>query len=318
LHFYFYIKDNLLGFHFILQAKRGKMFHKNHLHGDKKAEGYILITGVSTGIGYAATVDLAQRGYHLFGSVRNQADAERLRQEIPANFTPLVFDVTDRTGVETAVTNLAQILTAQGQGLTALINNAGISTPGPLQHMPLDDFRYQFEVNLFGLLYVTQQCLPLLGARPNSAHPPGRIINISSVSGQIAYPFMGAYAASKHALEAMSDSLRREIMGYGVDVILIEPGTVQTPIVGKFAEQIAQYADTDYGPILQKVVQKAAEREDKALPITAVTHVIRTALESKRPRTRYPIPRRWLSGWLLPRWLPDRWFDWLVARELRK
>jgi NAD(P)-dependent dehydrogenase (short-subunit alcohol dehydrogenase family) len=279
---------------------------------------YLLITGVSTGIGYAAAADLAGAGYHVFGSVRSQADADRLRQEIPANFTPLVFDVTDQVGVETAVTTIAQ--TIQPHGLTALINNAGISTPGPLQHMPLDQFRYQFEVNLFGLLHVTQQCLPLLGAKPESGQPPGRIINISSVSGRIAYPFMGAYAASKHALEAMSDSLRREllILGYGIEVILIEPGTVQTPIVGKFGEQIAQYLDTGYGAILQKVAQEAAEREEKALPVTAVTDIIREALESKRPRTRYPIPRKWLSGWLLPRWLPDRWFDRLVVRKLEE
>jgi NAD(P)-dependent dehydrogenase (short-subunit alcohol dehydrogenase family) len=288
----------------------------NRKAGQGRQNSYILITGVSTGIGYAATADLTQRGYHVFGSVRSQADAERLQQEIPTNFTPLVFDVTDGEGVETAVATIAQTITPQG--LTALINNAGISTPGPLQHMPLEKFRNQFEVNLFGLLHVTQQCLPLLGARSNPGHPPGRIINISSVSGRIAYPFMGAYAAAKHALEAVSDSLRRELLHYGIDVILIEPGTVQTPIVSKFAEQIAPYAETDYGPILQKVIQKAAEREDKALPVTAVTGVIRTALESKRPRTRYPIPRRWLSGWLLPRWLPDRWFDWLVARQLQK
>jgi NAD(P)-dependent dehydrogenase (short-subunit alcohol dehydrogenase family) len=279
---------------------------------------YILITGVTTGIGYAAAVDLAGRGYHVFGSVRSQTDADRLQREIPANFTPLLFDVTDKVGVVTAVTTIAQII--QPHGLFALINNAGISTPGPLQHMPLDEFRYQFEVNLFGLLHVTQQCLTLLGARQNPGHPPGRIINISSVSGRIAYPFMGAYAASKHALEAMSDSLRREMLalGYGVDVILIEPGTVRTPIVGKFADHIAQYMGTDYGPVLQKVAQAAAEREEKALPVTAVTRVIREALESKRPRTRYPIPRSRLSGWLLPRWLPDRWFDRLVAGKLEE
>ncbi len=279
---------------------------------------YLLITGVSTGIGYAAAADLAGAGYHVFGSVRSQADADRLQREIPANFTPLVFDVTDEVGVETAVATITQ--TIQPYGLTALINNAGISTPGPLQHMPLDEFRYQFEVNLFGLLHITQQCLPLLGARPSPGHPPGRIINISSVSGQIAYPFMGAYAASKHALEAMSDSLRRELLllGYGIEVILIEPGTVQTPIVGKFGEQIAQYMATGYGPILQNVAQEAAEREDKALPVTAVTRIIRQSLESKRPHTRYPIPRQWLTGWLLPRWLPDRWFDRLIRRKLEK
>ena len=186
----------------------------------------IVITGVSTGIGYAATAVFIQRGYHVFGSVRKAADAKRLQAEMGAQFTPLLFDVTDKVGVQTAV---SQVRAALGEkNLTALINNAGIVTPGPLMHMPSDSFRQQFQVNLFGLFDVTQAFLPLLGARKHNAGLPGRIINISSVSGKIAYPFMGAYAASKHALEAYSDSLRRELMLYGIDVILIQPGTTRT------------------------------------------------------------------------------------------
>lgn len=275
---------------------------------------YVLITGISSGIGYAAAAALAGRGYHVFGSVRQEADAERVRAELGAQVTPLLFDVTDHAAVETAVAHIAN--TVGDAGLTALVNNAGISTPGPLMHMPLDEFRWQLEVNLVGLLDVTQQCLPLLGARRNAPNPPGRIINISSVSGQIAYPFMGAYAASKHGLEALSDALRRELMLYGIEVSLIEPGTVQTPIVGKFKSQINQYAQTDYADILQEMAAAADERERSALQVAAVVDVIVQALETERPHTRYPIPRKRLTGWWLPRWLPDRWFDWLVARQL--
>ena len=276
----------------------------------------VVITGVSTGIGYATAADLVQHGYYVFGSVRQQADADRLQAELGTNFRPLLFDVTDEAGVKTAVSQLTTQL--DGSPLTALINNAGITIPGPLMHLPISDFRWQLEVNVVGVLRVTQAFLPLLGAKQQTTQPPGRIINISSVSGRIAYPFMGAYAASKHALEALSDTLRRELLLYGIDVILIEPGTVRTPIIAKFAEQVAQFADTDYGPMLAKIEENIAERERSALPLERVTAVIRTALESPKSKTRYPIPRKWLTGWLLPRWLPDRWLDKLVARQLMR
>ncbi|RMG89775.1 MAG: SDR family oxidoreductase [Chloroflexi bacterium] len=279
------------------------------------SQKYVLITGVSSGIGYAAAAELVARGYHVFGSVRREADAARVQQALgEEGFTPLLFDVTDEAAVKTAVSHVETVVGENG--LTALINNAGIAIAGPLMHMPLDTFRQQFEVNLFGLLHVTQCFLPLLGARQNCPHPPGRIINISSVSGRIAYPFMGAYAASKHALEALSDALRRELMLYGVDVIVIEPGTVRTPIVGKFGEQITAYANTDYAPVLFALEKSVGSREASALPVERVTKVIVTALESKRPKTRYAIPRKRLTGWWLPRWLPDRWLDRLVGRQL--
>ncbi len=268
----------------------------------------VLITGVSTGIGYAAAVDLAGRGYHVFGSVRSQADADRLQAEIPTNFTPLLFDVTDETAVRAAIAHLAQIIGENA--LFALINNAGISVPGPLAHISLADFRRQLEVNVVGLLAVTQACLPLLKQRP------GRIINISSVSGKIVYPFMGAYAASKHAVEALSDALRRELMLYGIEAIVVEPGTTRTPIVGKFAAQVMKYRETDYGRFLESLAKQVAEREKSAMPVARVTAVIRTALESQSPKTRYPVPRKWFTGWLLPRCLPDRWFDRFIARQL--
>lgn len=276
---------------------------------------YVVITGVSTGIGNAAAVDLISRGYHVFGSLRKQSDAERVQTQLGERFTPLIFDVTNTGAIESAAHVVEERVGESG--LAALINNAGIVTPGPLAHMPLAEFREQLEVNVTGVLAVTQALLPVLGTRkgPTLHPPPGRIINIGSVSGKIVYPFMGAYAASKHALEAISDALRRELLLYQIDVILIEPGTVRTSMMNRFGEQAKKYADTDYKDILASIEVGMAERERSAIPVRRVTDLIRVALESERPKTRYPLPRKRIIGWLLPR-LPDRLFDRLVANRL--
>lgn len=276
---------------------------------------YVLITGVSSGIGYAAAEALLASGYHVFGSVRSMEDAARVAALLGGRFEALLFDVTDAAAVRDAAGQVRATLA--GENLAGLVNNAGVSIAGPLLHMPLDDFRQSLEVNVTGLLDVTQQFAPLLGARKDAPHPRGRVINVGSVSGRVAYPFLGAYAASKHALEALSDALRRELLLYGVDVILIEPGTVRTPIIDKFAAQIERYLDTDYAPALRRVAGQAESRERTALPVEAVTKVIRLALEHPRPKSRYPIPRKWFTGWILPKWLPDRWFDALIARRLK-
>ncbi|MFQ5401352.1 MAG: SDR family oxidoreductase [Anaerolineae bacterium] len=275
---------------------------------------FVVITGVSTGIGYACTAELLRHGYHVFGSVRKQTDGERVQRELGENFTPLLFDVTDEDAVAAAATQLRERI-GDG-GLAGLVNNAGIVVPGPLMHLSPSDLRRQFEVNVLGVHTVTQAFLPLLGAVKECPHPPGRIVNMSSVSGRIVYPFMGAYAASKHALEAMSDALRRELMIYGIDVIVVEPGTVRTPIVRKFADQVARFASTDYGQFLASVNATVEERERAAIPVDVISKTVRMALEQQRPKTRYPIPRKRFSGWFLPRWLPDRWFDRIVARQL--
>ena len=274
----------------------------------------ILLTGVSSGIGYAAAQALADKGYFVFGSVRRQEDAARLQEELGENFTPLLFDVTDSQAIIAAVEQVAEAV--GDEGLYALINNAGIVIPGPLKYTPLAEFRQHFDVNLFGLLDVTQQFLPLLGASAESPYPPGRIINISSTSGRVAYPFMGAYASTKHALEAFSDSLRRELMLYGVDVIVIQPGTTNTPIKHKFARQVRKYEETDYGPIFSGLEEQMAEREKTGLPVEKVVEAVVTAVESPKPKTRYAVPRKWLSSWFIPRLLPDRWLDRLVASQL--
>ena len=274
----------------------------------------VVITGVSTGIGFDATQRLLQRGYRVFGSVRKQADAERVQAALGEHFVPLLFDVTDGEAVNTAVSQVKNII-GEG-GLHGLVNNAGISVTGPLMHIPVDELRWQFEVNLFGLLDVTQKFLRLLGAVKDAPHLRGRIVNIGSVSGKISYPFMGPYAASKHALEALSDSLRRELMLYDIAVVLIEPGTTQTPIIEKTAVQTNNYQDTDYGDVLTEFGQRAVARQDSALPVAKVTDAIVNALEKPNPKTRYAVPRKWFMGWIAPRLIPDRWFDKIVANQL--
>jgi NAD(P)-dependent dehydrogenase (short-subunit alcohol dehydrogenase family) len=276
-----------------------------------------VVTGVSTGIGYACAIELARQGVHVFGSVRHMGDGDRLRAEINDRFTPLVFDVTDAGAVRAAA---EQVAAAVGDyGLWGLVNNAGIAVSGPLQHLQIDELRHQFEVNLFGLLGVTQAFLPLLGARRACPHPPGRIVNISSVSGRIAFPFLGPYSASKHALEALSDSLRRELLIYGVDVIVIQPGAIRTPIWDKAAQEDAGWlAGTDYYKAAIRFQRSAvAQGREGGLPSEQVAQTVFKALNHAKPKTRYLLAKNKLTHWWLVRALPDRWFDKLITRMLK-
>lgn len=276
---------------------------------------YVVVTGVSSGIGRATAEELVGHGYHVLGSVRRAADGAALQERWGESFTPLLFDVTDEAAIAQAAAQTADLL--DGRGLWGLVNNAGIAVPGPLQHLPLAEFRRQLEVNVVGALAVTQAFLPLLGARRNAGHPPGRIINVSSVSGSITYPFMAPYAVTKHALESLSHGLRRELMIYGIDVIIVAPGSVKTPIWDK-AEQVdlQPYAETDYAPHLAKMQKAVVATGRNSMPVERVSRTIREALEKPRPKSRYVLARKWLKGWFLPRWLPDRRFDRMIADRL--
>jgi NAD(P)-dependent dehydrogenase (short-subunit alcohol dehydrogenase family) len=272
----------------------------------------VVITGVSTGIGYASAAELCRRGWRVFGSVRKDTDAERLGRDFGATFMPLRFDVTDAEAVHKAA---AQVKSATGEdGLCGLVNNAGVSNPGPLSALPPEIIRQHLEVNVLGVVHAVQAFLPLLRRAKGASWPPGRIVNISSVSGRLAYPFMGAYAASKHALEALSDSLRRELLIYGVDVIVIQPGAIDTPIWDKAAHIRTTFKDTDWGPVLHGIDLLATRRQ--ALPVSAVTRRVIEALEHPRPKARYVVPDRRFKYWLAPRLLPDRWLDRVIDRML--
>ncbi|BAI74608.1 short-chain dehydrogenase/reductase SDR (plasmid) [Azospirillum sp. B510] len=272
----------------------------------------VLVTGVSSGIGQAIAEDLMRHGYRVFGSVRRSPDADELRATWGEAFTPLLFDVTDAAAVEQSVAVVEAAL--DGRGLKGLVNNAGVSFAGPLQHQSLDEIRQTFEVNLFGLLGVTRAFLPLLGARHGARHPPGRIVNIGSVSGAITVPFMAAYAGSKHAVEAVTQGLRRELKIYGIEVSAIEPGFIRSRLFEKSAasKPLERYGDTDYAEIWHRFNQSLSKQEDAAKPASLVTRAVLHAIESPKPRTRYPLDSIWHVG----RYLPDRVFDRLIFKAL--
>lgn len=274
-----------------------------------------LVTGASTGIGLAIAQELVAAGWVVFAGVRRTDDVDRLRQDLGPRCRPLLLDVTDGAAIHAAASTVSAALGSSR--LAALINNAGIAVGGPLASLPPDDLRRQLEVNVVGVLAVTQAFLPLLGSDPQRSGPPGRVVNISSVSGRIAYPFLGPYAASKHALEALSDSLRRELLIWGIDVIVVQPGSVATPIWEKAAQRRGNPATPPiYRPALAKLAAQLDETARRAMPPTRVARVVRRSLETPRPRSRYPLPDRALTGWWLPRLLPDRWLDRVLARAL--
>jgi NAD(P)-dependent dehydrogenase (short-subunit alcohol dehydrogenase family) len=270
----------------------------------------IVVTGVSTGIGHGVAQALCRQGYRVFGTIRQADQVDGISTACGSNFTPLLLDVTDRDAIAKAAAMVEAEVGAHG--LFGLVNNAGICDPGPLAVQSTERFARHFDVNVTGALSMCQAFLPLL--RRCDAGRPGRIVNMSSMSGKIAYPFMGAYAASKHALEALSDSLRRELLVYGVDVIVIEPGSIDTPIWDKSAHISTSFTDSDYAPLFQYV--NLADNRKNAQPVSAVADKVIAALTARRPRARYALPDKWLLYWWLPRLLPDRILDKLIDRAL--
>ncbi len=281
---------------------------------DRQSSGNVLITGVSTGIGFGTAQEFLDHGFRVFGSVRHREDAVRLEAELGINFKPVIFDVRDLEAIRTAAAQIEQTL--EGESLIGLVNNAGIAVSGPLMHIHPHEFAEQLDINVTGVLRVTQVFLPMLGATDGFKGNPGRIVNISSVSGKIAFPFIGPYTASKHALEALSDALRRELMIYNIDVIVIEPGNTDTPIWEK-AKERPDYRDTEYAGIVRLLRESLIDesRQDK-LAAREVGRIIRLAVTLPAPKARYLILKRKFMGWYLPRILPDRWLDRIIARRL--
>ena len=275
----------------------------------------VVITGVSTGIGYSSAKILCDSGYRVFGSVRKQEDAEKITSEFGANFTPLIFDVTDSKGIQ----ENAQIVKGElipGEALAGLVNNAGVAMGGPINLIDTDVFRKQFEVNFFGLIEVTKTFLPMLGAVKNSMQQ-GKIINISSVSGRRAHPFVAPYTASKFAVEAFSDALRREMLLYGVDVILIEPGPIKTAIWDKVPDlDDNEFTGTDYEHSLRKFYKMFIEMGKKGFDADIIGNRVKEILQDPSPKTRHVITPNRFINFTLPGILPDRMFDKLVGKGL--
>ena len=275
---------------------------------------YIVITGVSTGIGRDTLSLLHKKSYYIFGSVRKEADAKKLSESYPERFTPLIFDVQNHDEVVKA----AKVVFETCDVLHALINNAGIAVPGPLQHMSEKDFERQLDINLKSVRRITNLFLPLLGAAPNFKNVPGRIINISSISGLFNSPFNGAYSISKHALESMTDVYRRELRRYNIKVVAIEPGPIQTAIWQKSLNSMDKYSHTDYNDVLQKANMMIEKSENAALPVSRISNLILKCLTTRNPKTRYIIHKNKLLFKLLAFYLPDRLVDWFIHRTLTR
>jgi len=274
----------------------------------------VVITGVSTGIGWATAKLLLTRGFRVFGSVRKPADADRLKSEFGANFTPLLFDVTDEAAVLAAAREVRAAL--GGETLAGLVNNAGIAVAGPVLELSADQFRRQMEINVIGPVIATQAFAPLLGADRSLKGKPGRIVMISSVAGKTGNPLSAPYSASKHAIEGLSESLRRELMLFGIDVIIIAPGAVKTPIWSKGDEvKLSARTNSPYLPALENVRKFAQYLSKIGLPPEKIAEAIADALTSAHPRVRYsitPDPMRHLITAMLPKRVVDK----IIAKRL--
>src|SRR4051794_36981137 len=262
----------------------------------------VLVTGASSGIGRAVALALAHRGWTVHAGVRRPT-------EIAPGVRPFTLDVTDPE----------HVAAAGRLELDALVNNAGIAVTGPLEFMPLDELRRQLEVNTVAQLAVTQACLPAL------RRSRGRIVNVSSIAGRAVLPLYGPYAASKFALEALSDALRRELRGSGVDVVVIEPGAIATPIWDRSIAvadalwaAMPPQAHERYGTLVDTVRGEAAKQATTGLPTEQAAEVIVTALAARRPRSRILLGRDAKLQAALARVLPARAMDALVFAALRR
>jgi NAD(P)-dependent dehydrogenase (short-subunit alcohol dehydrogenase family) len=278
--------------------------------------GSVLITGASTGIGEACALRLARDGFHVFAGVRKDADGARLKQAAGAHpLTPVIIDVTD---VATINNTLLEISTAVGDwGLAGLVNNAGISVAGPIEVLPLDRWRQQFEVNVTGQLAVTKAFLPLI------RKATGRIVFMGSIGGRMSSPFLAPYNASKFALEAITDSLRVELQPWGIHVSIVEPGSIATPIWDKslsladdIEREIPPESTALYKEQIDAMRKAAKEIGDAGIPPDEVAKVVEHALSAKKPKTRYVVGRDARIQAIAKKIVPDRQMDRIVSSRL--
>lgn len=278
----------------------------------------VVVTGVSSGIGRSAAQQLVRNGFHVFGTVRKLEDARELQAELGECFTPLVCDVCNVAAVQEAAKQVETQLA--GKLLWGLVNNAGIALIGPLMHLPIEQVRNQMDVNVTGLIGVTQAFLPLLGGRRNlpPESEPGRIVNVSSIVGILPMPMFGAYSASKHAVEALSRSLRTEVAWYKIPVILIEPGPIESPIWSKMIN-VDLYKGTDYEKICEFTEAKLKRtNESDALPVVKASQAICRALMDRRPKSRYIVNRYPIGRSILAKFIPQSWIDRLLTKQFCK
>lgn len=275
-----------------------------------------MVTGASTGIGRATALRLDRDGWRVFAGVRREEDAESLRAEGSDRLVPVLLDITDAAQVAAAATLVGD---AVGEaGLDGLVNNAGIAVLSPLETIPLADFRRQIEVNLTGQVAVTQAMLPLV------RRGAGRVVFVSSIGGRMALPFGAPYHAAKFGVEAVADCLRQELAPWKIDVAVIEPGSIDTPIWERgeqIADEVAARAPAAqeelYGQTIERFRAAVRRTADRGIAPEKVAGAVAHALTARRPRTRYLVGADARGQALARRLLPDRAFDWALARAMR-
>jgi NAD(P)-dependent dehydrogenase (short-subunit alcohol dehydrogenase family) len=276
----------------------------------------VVVTGVSTGIGWGTTKVLVSEGFRVFGSVRKQADADRLQREFGNGFVPLMMDITDADAVHQAAQKVGSMI--GGRNLVGLVNNAGAVVSGPLLYLRPSEYRRQLEVNMISPLVVIQAFAPLLGTDKKRQGPTGRIVNISSTGAKVAIPLIGAYSSSKAGLEGMSDALRQELMLFGIDVVIIEPGTVNTAMYDKGEqEDLSEFKPTEYWEAVQNFQKYIVnEARTNGLPPERLGEAVHVALSAAKPKARYAVVPQCFKNWTLPRLLPTRMLDAYLAKQM--
>ena len=277
----------------------------------------VVVTGVSTGIGWGTTKVLVAKGFRVFGSVRKPADADRLQREFGDGFVPLVMDITDADAVHQAAQKVGSMIGARN--LVGLVNNAGIVVSGPLLYLRPSEYRRQLDVNMIPPLVVIQAFAPLLGTDKKRQGPAGRIVNITSSGAKVPIPLLGAYSASKCGLEGMSDVLRLELMLFGIDLVMIEPGFVNTTMYDKGEkEDLSEFKQTEYWEAVQNF-QKfiVTEARTNGLSPERLGEAVHVALSTAKPKVRYAVIPQRFKNWTLPRLLPARMLDAELATHMK-
>ena len=277
--------------------------------------GSVVITGASRGIGEACALELDKRAFHVFAGVRRIADAEALKQKASSLLTPILIDITDNQSIQSAC-DVVYAATRE-TGLNGLVNNAGIAVAGPLEFIPIAQIRHQMEVNVIGQIAVTQRLLQLL--RKGN----GRLVNIGSMEGLMAMPFVGPYCASKSAMEALTDCLRMELKPWGISVSIVEPSIIKTQTLEnsiKAAEDIVkampEQGSNLYAPYFHAARKVADEIVKSAMPYNEVVKAVVHALTAKEAKTRYIVGRHAKLAAIAGRILPDRLRDWYLCRQM--
>lgn len=273
------------------------------------------MTGASTGIGKACALRLDRLGCQVFAGIRKESDGASLTEKSSERLTPIFIDVTEEASIAEAVKAVSKVVGEDG--IVGLVNNAGVAMPGPLEFLPIGDLRTQIEVNVIGQIAVTQAFMPLL------RKGPGRIVNIGSIGGRMATPLLGAYNASKFAMEALTDSLRMELKPWGIHVAIVEPGSTATRIwdkgqdaaddlLGKMPKKGHEFYDQSVD-----AMRAAADKQAKAgIPPSEVAKVVAHALFASKPKTRYVVGRDAQIQAAVAKLLPDRMRDWLILQQM--